>query len=181
MEDDEERIGGEDGESKPLDELAADNERFITGESSQHMDGRETRGRDIDIQAIREVMYALHAVSIGTHQLLYFSAMKYCKNHMDRQEQSVESAADSLADIFDRMNIGSFRLTENDESEDRIMFEMDENALAFDANTDKPICYFISGYIAGYLENTLEGHYVVNEISCISQGNEVCVFRAQKR
>lgn len=182
MTDTEEDIGGETGESKPLKELADDNTRLVDGRPSRHLECRGDRGQDIDIQALREVMYALHAVSIGTHQLLYFASMKYCKNHMDVEADSLEEAADELATILDTMNIGTLRLADKGtERGDQVLFELAENALTFDANTEKPICYFVSGYIAGYLENALDSHFVVNEIECTSQGNEVCVFRAQQR
>lgn len=176
---DEENLGSDDGRSKPLEALASDNEKLRDGERVEQ-GGREDRGHHVDIQALREVMYALHDVSIGTHQLLYFSAMKYCKNYVAADADTLEAAIDSLAGIFDALNVGTLSLVEQ-ENGTKAMLKVEENALAFDADTDKPICYFLSGYIAGYLENALEEHYVVNETACISQGNEACLFSAQKR
>lgn len=181
--DDEQPLGDATGTTEPLNDLAEDNEKLMKGEPVDRADDRQERGRSVDLQALREIMYSLHAVSIGTHQVLYFSAMKYCKNHMDVDASTIQEAADDLAQIFDRMNLGTLRLKEkqHDEHQDRILFELEENAVAFDADTDKPVCYFLSGYIAGYLENALDEHFVVNEIACTSQGNDVCLFRAQRR
>ncbi len=184
MTDDENNIGREGGDSKPLEHLAADNMRLMSGEQPQHMDTRGDRSRDVDLQAFREIMYALHAVSIGTHQLLYFSAMKYCKNYKEVQADSVDEVVEHLKEVFDRLNIGTLQLKEPEDGQkqkNKLLFELTENALTFDAGSDKPICYFISGYIAGHLENALDGRFVVNEISCTSQGDDACLFRAQQR
>lgn len=162
---------------EPLAMLAAEQERLAAGEQPKH--GRERRGEAADIQFIREVMYGLHDVSIGTHQLLYFAAMKYCKNYLDLTATTVAEAVDELQDMFDQRNIGT--LTMQESADGKILLSLEENALTVDAETDKPICYFLSGYIAGCLENAVGDHFVVNEISCVSQGEDACIFRAQRR
>lgn len=161
-----------------LEELAEQNKSVEDGVASENV--RNDRGRHMDIQAIREVMHALHAVSIGTHQLLYFSAMKYAKNYLEPEAANRENALNELRDIFDAMNLGTLHSEEQDDGTVRVYIE--DNALTLDnTSTDKPICYFISGYIAGFLENALGTHYVVNETSCTAQGNERCTFKAQER
>lgn len=176
--DEDKKISNDGEHSQPLEELAEDNRKLMDEMPADHA-GRGDRDRYVDMQLLREVMYALHDVSIGTHQLLYFSAMKYCKNYLAVDAEDMDAAVEELADIFDRQNVGLLSL--RDKEGGKVVFELAENALTFDADTDKPICYFLSGYIAGLLENALGSHYVVNETDCISQGNDVCVFQAQKR
>jgi predicted hydrocarbon binding protein len=171
--------GSGDDHAPSLEALAADSKKLLDGDPVEYGE-RGDRDRCIDIQAFREIMYALHTVSIGTHQLLYFSSMKYAKTYLDTDATTLEQAVEQLATIFDAQNIGTLTLAEHDDGEDATI-TLAENALTIDADTDKPICYFISGYIAGYLENAIGDHYVVNETSCTSQGNDHCTFRARKR
>lgn len=171
--------GGGDDHSPPLEALAEDSWKLLDGAPVEH-EGRGDRDRCIDIQAFREIMYALHAVSIGTHQLLYFASMKYAKNYLETDASTLEEAVDKLADIFDTQNIGTLTLQEHQNGTDAEI-TLEENALSLDARTDKPICYFVSGYIAGYLENAIGDHYVVNETSCTAQGHDRCTFQARKR
>lgn len=167
-----------DDNEQPLETLAQANALLMAGEQPEH--DRDERGNTVDIQFLREIMYALHAVSIGTHQLLYFSAMKYCKNYLDPDADTVDEAIDELTELFDAMNIGTLVVV--DRTDSAITFALSDSAIAAEnAGTDRPICYFISGYIAGYLENALDARYVVNEIACVSQGHETCEFKAQHR
>ncbi|MDY6776600.1 MAG: 4-vinyl reductase [Candidatus Nanohaloarchaea archaeon] len=169
-------MDGEDDLTDGLDELAESNDKLADDEVEEV---REERGRKVDMQFLREVMYGLEAVSMGTHQLLYFSAMQYARDHLETEAESVEEAVEELSSRFERMNVGSIVL-EQDEDNPRI--KMEENAVSYDApRTGRKMDYFIAGYIAGYLENALGDKYVVNEIECSAEGGEVCVFQIKGR
>lgn len=159
-----------------LDELAEENEELYEG---MEKNPRKERGRNIDIQFLREIMYGLESVSMGTHQLLYFSAMKYAKNHLETDAEDVEEAVKELAERFDRMNIGSINF---DQDSSPLTVELEDNAVSYGApDTGRKMDYFIAGYISGYLENCLDSHYVVNEVECSAEGEESCVFEIKER
>ncbi|MDY6768924.1 MAG: V4R domain-containing protein [Candidatus Nanohaloarchaea archaeon] len=169
-------MDGDDEFYEGLDELAERSRALVDGGEDAV---REERGRDADIQLLRELVYSLESVSMGTHQLLYFSAMKYAGNCLDCEADSREEAVDELAAIFDAMNLGTLELADDGEP---AVVELAENAFTYNApESGRTMCYFLAGYIAGFMENCLDGNVVVNEASCSAEGNEVCTFEIQER
>lgn len=159
-----------------LEQLADRNDTLVRDGSTG---GRGDRGEEAHILFLRELTYALEAVSLGTHQLLYFAGMKYARNHLHTEADTLQAAVTELADRFDAMNVGTLTRVEED---GKPVLEMAGNALTMGgAETDKPLCYFLSGYIAGYLENALGTTYMVNETDCIAQGAAACRFRVLER
>ncbi|MFB6265677.1 MAG: V4R domain-containing protein [Candidatus Nanohaloarchaea archaeon] len=168
---------GMDGEEffEGLDELADRNRKLVEGEEEEV---REGRGREVDLQILREIVYSLESVSMGTHQLLYFSAMKYARTYLECESEGLEEAVERLSGIFDKMNLGTLSLRDGDGTE----LELEENAFTHDApESGRKMCYFLAGYIAGFLENCLGASYVVNETSCSAEVEGACVFRVQER
>lgn len=169
-------MDGEEDFHERLAELAERNRELEAGEA----DGaRPDRGRKMDIQFLREMVYSLESVSMGTHQLLYFSAMKYARKYLECEAGGLEDAVDELAEVFDAMNLGTLELVEAGEN---TVVELSENALTHGApESGRTMCYFISGYISGFLENCTGDRFVVNESACTAEGADSCVFRIQAR
>lgn len=168
-------MDGKDEFYQGLDELADQNRRLVEGEAD---DGRPERGRELDVQLLQEIIYSLESVSMGTHQLLYFSAMKYVRKYLDCEADTMEGAVEELAEIFDAMNLGVLDL----DGEDPVMLEMSENAMTHSApEAGRTMCYFLSGYIAGFLENCLGENFVVSETSCSAEGEDSCRFKVRER
>lgn len=140
---------------------------------------REERGRKVDMQFIREIMYALQSVSIGTQQLLYFAGMKYSKHFLNSLADSYDECVEKIGEIFDELNIGD--IEKKKDSENRILV-LKENVISHNGpDVGKPICYFISGWIAGFLKGNLGKDFIVNEIECASAGAENCEFLVRER
>ncbi|MFB6265869.1 MAG: V4R domain-containing protein, partial [Candidatus Nanohaloarchaea archaeon] len=105
--------------------------------------------------------------------------MRYVREYMDCDASSVEESIGKLADVFDSMNLGGLSLRD-DEKPFRV--ELEENAFTYEApESGRTMCYFISGYIAGFLENCLGKKYVVNEKSCSAEGSGSCIFEIRER
>lgn len=158
-----------------LAELAEGHRKLVEGEEK---DPRDERGRSVDLQFLREMIYSLESVSIGTHQLLYFSAMRYSRQYLDCEASDLSEATEELDRGFDSMNLGSLYFHEGDPSE----IELEENAFTHNApDSGRKMCYFIAGYIAGFLENCLGNKYVVNEVRCSAEGADSCAFEVRER
>ncbi len=169
-------VDGDDEFYEGLEELAEESRKLVAGEEGEP---REERGRDIDIHFLREIIYGLETVSLGTHQLLYFSALKYARRYLDADAEDLPGAVDDLADIFDATNLGTLELVE-DGNPARVALR--ENAFTCNApQSGRTMCYFLSGYIAGFMEGALDGRYVVNELECSADGNDACVFEIRER
>ncbi|MDY6769410.1 MAG: 4-vinyl reductase [Candidatus Nanohaloarchaea archaeon] len=170
-------MDGSDEFYEGLDELADRNRRMADGEDVEERDGR---GRDIDAQFLQEIMYSLETVSMGTHQLLYFSAMKYAGGYLGCDADTMSGAVAELASSFDAMNIGSLELVDDG---DPAVIELSENALTDAApESGRTMCYFVAGYIAGFLQNCLGDNFVVNEVACSAEdGSDRCRFEVRER
>ncbi|MDY6766140.1 MAG: V4R domain-containing protein [Candidatus Nanohaloarchaea archaeon] len=128
---------------------------------------------------LQEVLYSLETVSMGTHQLLYFSAMRYAGTYLDCAADDLDDAVDQLADRFHSMDVGTLTL---EEKQLPARVALADNVVVDAAPaTGRRMCYFIAGYIAGFLENCLDDGFVVNETECMADGAETCEFRVQKR
>ncbi len=133
----------------------------------------------VDAGFLQEIMYSLENVSMGTHQLLYFSARKYAGTYLDCAADDLPGAVDELAARFDAMDIGA--LTCVDEGMPAVV-ELEDNVLVADGpDTDRSMCYFIAGYLSGFLENCLGNEFVVHETTCMAGGGDVCSFTVQER
>ncbi|MDY6773894.1 MAG: hypothetical protein SVS85_01740 [Candidatus Nanohaloarchaea archaeon] len=107
-------VDGEKEFYEGLEKLADKNQELVEGEAG---DARGERGREIDLQILREMVYSLESVSMGTHQLLYFSALRYTRDYTDCESEGMEEAIRKLADVFDSMNLGSLSRREGSEPE----------------------------------------------------------------
>lgn len=169
-------MDGDDEFYESLQDLADRGQDLVDGDAE---DVREERGRSMDIQLLREIIYGLERVSLGTHQLLYFSAMKYARKYLGGEADEIAGAVEELAARFDAMNLGTLAL---DEEGWPAVLELRENAFTHNApESGRTMCYFLSGYIAGFLENALSGQFVVNEVACSAEGGPACRFRVQER
>jgi predicted hydrocarbon binding protein len=44
----------------------------------------------------------------------------------------------------------------------------------------EPVCYFLRGYLKGFLTQTFKKPLKVTEIACIAQGNKTCEFKVEE-
>jgi len=146
----------------------------------QELAGRDPdAGGTADAGFLQEIMYSLENVSMGTRQLLYFSARKYASTYLDCAADDIPAAVAELAERFDAMEVGSLTCTD---AEMPAAVELADNVLVADGpTTDQSMCYVIAGYISGFLENCLDEEYVVHETACMADGADGCSFSIQER
>jgi predicted hydrocarbon binding protein len=47
-------------------------------------------------------------------------------------------------------------------------------------SSDKPVCFFIAGYIGGFLSEMLGADVDANEVSCKAKGDKHCLFKIKR-
>lgn len=126
---------------------------------------------------MRQLALSLLSVSAGSQQLLYFAGSKFGKKLSFDAEDRVPVLED-VADLFDRWGYGELTVTD----EEGTVIEIDESLFVDDLEptTDKPVCFFLAGMIAGCLQSGCGEKHVVNEIACQAQDDEICRFKVRE-
>ncbi|MDY6771542.1 MAG: V4R domain-containing protein [Candidatus Nanohaloarchaea archaeon] len=160
-----------------LTELAKTDTKIVNDEETDEI--RDEFDDTVHIHALRELIYALQSVSVGSQQLMYFAGAKYSKN-IEFDATSFENVFERVATVFERLGVGRLELEEVD-ADGESYARLYESAFTFNGpEADKPACFFVSGFVAGALEQYTGEKYVVNETGCCAQGEESCTFRIRK-
>ncbi|MHA1409901.1 MAG: V4R domain-containing protein [Candidatus Odinarchaeia archaeon] len=104
--------------------------------------------------------------------------INYLKSH-DITDDLIEV----LSEIYDEKSLGWYNIKKIkcDEHKKKIFITIKNSFIAHKTkNSNKPICYYISGTLAGCLEGILGNPYFSYEIKCESMGDPFCFFIAKK-
>lgn len=162
---------------KAFKELSKAEHDILNSEELEEKRGE--RSRKVDMQFVREIMYAIQSVSIGTQQVLYFAGLKYSKYFLNDIASDYSECVENMRDIFDKLDVGTLKdIGDGDQKK----LAVEENVLCYEGpEVDKPLCYFISGWIAGFLKGNLGKDFIVNEVECSATGSERCEFVVRER
>lgn len=129
-----------------------------------------------DSFVMRQMALSLLSVSAGSQQLLYFAGSKFGRK-LEIDGDDREAVIEELKPLFDRWDFGILELTEDSES-----VTVDESIFVqeLETTTDKPVCFFIAGLLAGGLRSGIGTKFVVNEVACQGQDDDTCRFRVRQ-
>lgn len=159
-----------------LGELAEKDTKTLEGEETDGL--RDEFPDTVDVQLLRQLVYSLQSVSIGSQQLMYFAGSKYAQR-IEMSPESFEEVFEITGELFEHLDLGRLEVDELDEEDSRV--SLYESAFTYEGpEAGKPACFFVAGFLAGALKAYTGEKYVVNEITCCAQGNDHCEFRARR-
>ncbi len=60
--------------------------------------------------------------------------------------------------------------------EDWNILKVENSAIGMSITSQKPVCNYIAGFLAGVLESIYGKKFIVKEIKCMAQGCDACYF-----
>lgn len=98
-------------------------------------------------------------------------------------EKSKKESLENMLKLLPTLGYGVFKLINYDE--DKLEFKVTAwnsyNATVYEGGgTEKPICYELSGFLAGMFEIIFEKEMICEEEKCISMGEKFCNFKIKK-
>ena len=134
---------------------------------------------DEDLAALKKALE--ETFFSGAYALLYFVG-KGCGERSYRRLSQLYSDRQALVDacisLKERERWGSFRCEIVEDGTGTIRVENCFEARGC-GNSKEPACYFLKGYLEGFLSNVFQRQLKVTETSCFAKGDRECVFESR--
>jgi predicted hydrocarbon binding protein len=96
-------------------------------------------------------------------------------NDMNIEFPDLETLKETLPELWLQMGIGVFQIEEIDSDHVILICEESNEAVAL-RYTGRKSCNLTRGYIAGMISKLLENTFTCEEKTCVSHGDDQCVF-----
>ncbi len=150
---------------------------YYKGEKKGTKAGRQKLGDFVSINFVQELIYSLEQVSLGTEQLLYFVGKKYGKDVAAEyiKGRDKKKILKQIGSHFEKNKVGLLEIVNVEKK--RVVVRIKECAISHNApGVSTPVCFFISGFLAGVIEKKLKKSCIVNETMCCALGDDFCEF-----
>lgn len=127
-----------------------------------------------DAFLVRQLVLSLLSVSAGSQQLMYFAGSKFGKK-LEIEADDRDAVIEEVTELFDRWGLGDLK-----QDDDEAVIEDSVFVDEIETSTDKPVCFFTAGMLAGALRSGCGQKYVVNEVACQGKGDEECRFKMRE-
>lgn len=127
-----------------------------------------------DAFMVRQLALSLLSVSAGSQQLMYFAGSKFGKK-LEIEADDRSTVLEAGADLFERWGLGEIAVKDDD-----VVIENSVFVEELETTTDKPVCFFTAGLLAGMLKSGCGVKHIVNEIACQGQGDDECRFKVRE-